>query len=91
VTERVGPSIAFFSWDHIFVRHLSLTRWPGAGLVKNVRGERPPAGVGSRPAIVANSGSFHDYPTGQERMRLAVIGKLSSRGECLGERGHWWG
>jgi endonuclease/exonuclease/phosphatase (EEP) superfamily protein YafD len=37
-TERVGPSIAFFSWDHIFVRHLSLTRSPGAGLVKNVRG-----------------------------------------------------
>ena len=38
VTKRVGPSIAFFSWDHIFVRHLSLTRSPGAGLVKNVRG-----------------------------------------------------
>lgn len=38
VTERVGPSIAFFSWDHIFVRHLSPTRSPGAGLVKNVRG-----------------------------------------------------
>lgn len=38
VTERVGPSIAFFSWDHIFVRHLSPTRSPGAGLVKDVRG-----------------------------------------------------
>jgi endonuclease/exonuclease/phosphatase (EEP) superfamily protein YafD len=38
VTKQVGPSISFFSWDHIFVRHLSPTRSPGAGLVKNVRG-----------------------------------------------------
>jgi endonuclease/exonuclease/phosphatase (EEP) superfamily protein YafD len=38
VTERVGPSISIFSWDHIFVRRLSPTRSPGAGLVKDVRG-----------------------------------------------------
>ena len=38
VTDRVGPTIAFFSWDHIFVRRLSPTRSPGAGLVKDVRG-----------------------------------------------------
>ena len=36
VTANVGPSIAFFSWDHIFVRHLSPT--PRVGLVKDVRG-----------------------------------------------------
>jgi endonuclease/exonuclease/phosphatase family metal-dependent hydrolase len=38
LTSRVGPTIAFFSWDHIFVRHLIPTRSPGAGLIKNVRG-----------------------------------------------------
>jgi endonuclease/exonuclease/phosphatase family metal-dependent hydrolase len=38
VTERVPPSITIFSWDHIFVRGLSPTRSPGAGLVKDVRG-----------------------------------------------------
>jgi len=27
-----------FSWDHIFVRNLSPTRSPGAGLVKDVHG-----------------------------------------------------
>jgi endonuclease/exonuclease/phosphatase family metal-dependent hydrolase len=36
VTASVGPSIAFFSWDHIFVRHLAPTA--GVGLVKDVRG-----------------------------------------------------
>jgi endonuclease/exonuclease/phosphatase family metal-dependent hydrolase len=38
VTELVGPSITFFSWDHIFVRDLAPTSWPGAGLIKEVRG-----------------------------------------------------
>ena len=38
LTELVGPSISFFSWDHIFVRRLSPTRSPGAGLIKDVRG-----------------------------------------------------
>jgi endonuclease/exonuclease/phosphatase family metal-dependent hydrolase len=38
VTSRVGPSISFFSWDHIFVRNLVPTRSPGSGLVKNVHG-----------------------------------------------------
>ena len=38
LTEQVGPSISFFSWDHIFVRHRSPTRSPGAGMVKDVRG-----------------------------------------------------
>ena len=54
VTERIGPSIAFFSWDHIFVRHLSPTRSPGAGLVKNVRGasdHRPVWAVVLQPRV----------------------------------------
>jgi endonuclease/exonuclease/phosphatase (EEP) superfamily protein YafD len=38
VTERVGPSISFFAWDHIFVRHLPPTQSGGAGMVKDVRG-----------------------------------------------------
>jgi endonuclease/exonuclease/phosphatase family metal-dependent hydrolase len=38
LTELVGPSISFFSWDHIFVRRLAATRSPGAGMVKDVRG-----------------------------------------------------
>jgi endonuclease/exonuclease/phosphatase family metal-dependent hydrolase len=38
VTSRVGPSISVFSWDHIFVRNLSPTRSPGAGVVKDVHG-----------------------------------------------------
>jgi endonuclease/exonuclease/phosphatase family metal-dependent hydrolase len=54
VTERVAPSIAFFSWDHIFVRHLSPTRSPGAGLVKDVRGasdHRPVWAVVVKPGV----------------------------------------
>jgi endonuclease/exonuclease/phosphatase (EEP) superfamily protein YafD len=54
LTEQVGPSIAFFSWDHIFVRHLSPTRTPGAGLVKDVRGasdHRPVWAVALRPRV----------------------------------------
>jgi endonuclease/exonuclease/phosphatase family metal-dependent hydrolase len=46
LTARVGPSISFFSWDHIFVRRLSPTS--GVGLVKDVRGasdHRPVWGV----------------------------------------------
>jgi endonuclease/exonuclease/phosphatase (EEP) superfamily protein YafD len=35
VTSRVGPSIAFFSWDHIFVRDLTPSQ---AGVVHGVRG-----------------------------------------------------
>jgi endonuclease/exonuclease/phosphatase (EEP) superfamily protein YafD len=54
LTERVGPSIAFFSWDHIFVRNLSPTPSPGAGLVKDVRGasdHRPVWAVVRRPRV----------------------------------------
>ena len=35
VTDRVGPSIAFFSWDHIFVRGLAPRR---AGVAHDVHG-----------------------------------------------------
>jgi endonuclease/exonuclease/phosphatase family metal-dependent hydrolase len=35
LTSRVGPSIAFFSWDHIFVRRLVPSH---AGVVHQVRG-----------------------------------------------------
>jgi endonuclease/exonuclease/phosphatase family metal-dependent hydrolase len=35
LTERVGPSIAFFSWDHIFVRQLAPRQ---AGVVREVHG-----------------------------------------------------
>ena len=35
LTERTGPSIAFFSWDHIFVRGLAPRR---AGVMRDVRG-----------------------------------------------------
>jgi endonuclease/exonuclease/phosphatase family metal-dependent hydrolase len=35
LTQGIGPSIAFFSWDHIFVRGLAPRR---AGLMRDVRG-----------------------------------------------------
>jgi endonuclease/exonuclease/phosphatase family metal-dependent hydrolase len=37
-TAMVGPSIRFFSWDHIFVRHLEPDRPPSAGVVREVHG-----------------------------------------------------
>jgi endonuclease/exonuclease/phosphatase family metal-dependent hydrolase len=37
-TEMVGSSIAFFSWDHIFVRGLLPARPASAGVVRNVDG-----------------------------------------------------
>jgi endonuclease/exonuclease/phosphatase family metal-dependent hydrolase len=38
LTARVGPSISFFSWDHIFVRHLLPARPARAGVVRKVHG-----------------------------------------------------
>ena len=36
VTERIGPTISFFSWDHIFTR--GLARPASAGVVRRVNG-----------------------------------------------------
>jgi endonuclease/exonuclease/phosphatase family metal-dependent hydrolase len=38
LTARVGTTISYFSWDHIFVRHLSPSRPFSAGVVRQVRG-----------------------------------------------------
>jgi len=38
LTARVGSTISYFSWDHIFVRHLSPARPARAGVVREVRG-----------------------------------------------------
>jgi endonuclease/exonuclease/phosphatase family metal-dependent hydrolase len=38
LTGRLDPTISIFSWDHIFVRHLSPARPASAGVVKQVRG-----------------------------------------------------
>jgi endonuclease/exonuclease/phosphatase family metal-dependent hydrolase len=37
-TKKVGKTIAFFSWDHIFVRGLSLPDSAAAGKVRDVHG-----------------------------------------------------
>ena len=38
LTARVGTTISYFSWDHIFVRHMSPSRPFSAGVVRQVRG-----------------------------------------------------
>jgi endonuclease/exonuclease/phosphatase family metal-dependent hydrolase len=38
LTSRLDPTISFFSWDHIFVRHLSPARPASAGVVRQVHG-----------------------------------------------------
>ncbi len=38
LTARLDPSISFFSWDHIFVRHLSPAQPASAGVVRRVNG-----------------------------------------------------
>ena len=38
LTARLDPSISIFSWDHIFVRHLSPARPSSAGVVRQVHG-----------------------------------------------------
>ncbi|HUR93365.1 MAG TPA: endonuclease/exonuclease/phosphatase family protein [Gemmatimonadales bacterium] len=38
LTARLDPTIAFFSWDHIFVRGLDAAPSVSAGLVREVRG-----------------------------------------------------
>ena len=38
LTTRVGSTISYFSWDHIFVRHMSPARPASAGVVRQVRG-----------------------------------------------------
>jgi endonuclease/exonuclease/phosphatase family metal-dependent hydrolase len=38
LTRRVGPTVALFSWDHVFVRGLAPARPRSAGVVRDVRG-----------------------------------------------------
>jgi endonuclease/exonuclease/phosphatase family metal-dependent hydrolase len=38
LTARLDPTISIFSWDHIFVRHLSRARPASAGVVRQVHG-----------------------------------------------------
>jgi endonuclease/exonuclease/phosphatase family metal-dependent hydrolase len=38
LTATVGSTISYFSWDHIFVRHLTPARPASAGVVREVRG-----------------------------------------------------
>ena len=38
LTRRVGPSVAWFSWDHVFVRGLYPARPSSAGVVRDVAG-----------------------------------------------------
>ena len=38
LTRRIGPTVAWFSWDHVFVRGLSPARPRSAGVVREVRG-----------------------------------------------------
>jgi endonuclease/exonuclease/phosphatase family metal-dependent hydrolase len=38
LTDRLEPTISIFSWDHIFVRHLSRARPASAGVVRQVHG-----------------------------------------------------
>jgi endonuclease/exonuclease/phosphatase family metal-dependent hydrolase len=36
-TERVGPTVSWFSWDHIFTRGLSRARPASAGVVRDIQ------------------------------------------------------
>jgi endonuclease/exonuclease/phosphatase family metal-dependent hydrolase len=58
-TERVGPTVSLFSWDHIFTRGLPGTTAFSAGVVREIRGasdhhpvwavlSAPPGDVGAR-------------------------------------------
>jgi endonuclease/exonuclease/phosphatase (EEP) superfamily protein YafD len=38
LTRRIGPTVAWFSWDHVFVRGLSPATPPSAGVVGDNRG-----------------------------------------------------
>jgi endonuclease/exonuclease/phosphatase family metal-dependent hydrolase len=38
LTARLDPTISIFSWDHIFVRRLTPSRPPSAGVVRQVHG-----------------------------------------------------
>ena len=38
LTRRVGPSVAWFSWDHVFVRGLAPARPSSAGVIRDVDG-----------------------------------------------------
>lgn len=38
LTRRIGPTVAWFSWDHVFVRGLAAAKPRSAGVVGDVRG-----------------------------------------------------
>jgi endonuclease/exonuclease/phosphatase family metal-dependent hydrolase len=55
-TERVGPTVALFSWDHIFTRGLPGTPAFSAGVVREIRGSsdhHPVWAVVSAPGAAA--------------------------------------
>ena len=58
-TERVGPTVAFFSWDHIFTRGLSPTLPASTGVVREIRDasdHKPVWAVLRAPAAPAREG-----------------------------------
>jgi endonuclease/exonuclease/phosphatase (EEP) superfamily protein YafD len=58
LTRRIGPTVAWFSWDHVFVRGLAPSRPRSAGVVHDVRGasdHRPVWAVALITAAAASS------------------------------------
>jgi endonuclease/exonuclease/phosphatase family metal-dependent hydrolase len=56
LTRRVGPTVAWFSWDHVFVRGLAPARPRSAGVVPEVRGasdHHPVWGVALTPGATS--------------------------------------
>ena len=72
LTDRVGPTVSFFSWDHIFVRGLLPARpGPAAGVVRQVHGasdHRPIwAALAWTPHAVSPPTAVHAMPVRMER------------------------
>jgi endonuclease/exonuclease/phosphatase family metal-dependent hydrolase len=58
LTKRVGPTVAWFSWDHVFVRGLAPSKPRSAGVVREVHGasdHRPVWAVALIAAAAASS------------------------------------
>jgi endonuclease/exonuclease/phosphatase (EEP) superfamily protein YafD len=68
VSSRLGPTISFFSWDHIFVRGLVPQR---AGVVRQVRGasdHKPVWAVARTDSPVAS----HSEPSSSSRAKRGI-------------------
>jgi endonuclease/exonuclease/phosphatase family metal-dependent hydrolase len=78
LTRRVGPTVAWFSWDHIFVRGLLTSNPASAGVVKEIHGASDHHPVWARALLTTGvASSFPPAPPGARPGDAGAIARAS--------------